>query len=1242
MVLDFVAKAWTTLFSNQFISILDDVDKFTLAEALWRIGLRSSDLMIQMSSTLRESNLTAVFESLWNTSQLKYLRNMLPSNAGLVTILFCFIECASVDLSSKEKSLASILLLVFVRHLGSLDNIDSNQKLVDISVYFTKDFIMCCMQILLRLLSEQNLFIQDISCLVLCHLYNLARTIDNRNESTSKYDIHRLIASDVIATITREKRTIAPAGVSVAGESTSTSSASTVDTPAQISDLLREALNRARQPGTGANQQDGDALLEAANSMIREMPPNQPSSNNNSSESSRYSTIYSSICKIARKSSDPGLLFAMLSLIKRDPNHSCIGTNKLLSDIYEEYRPRAIEFNSKSISSIIPVIFQHKFDPTSSIREVMKVLWDQIVLASYPQALWTFETEILELLTHNLSSAQWRDREAACNALETYLPQRPWQVIRSRIDILWTSALRLIDDMRESTRNAGIKFAKILSELILQRCDKSFQIDGVPAVDIIRDTIDTFMDLIMEKGLFTSSQVSIAFSLGIIIRIVDLAGVLLQNWFPKLISVLIEAMSALEPGNLQYLQFHTSRMQLSVDDLESFRVQLAQQSPMQEALDKCLQHIGDKNLAEVMQSICFHLNRGVGLATRIAAAQSISKITERYPKVLQEQEYTAKAFHLIVETLTMSSHLSPAMKRSFVNAQGALAKISSSDVVVAELSLLLMRYKSLGRDESQVGPVIATTIHEIVKRSGDGISFKHALWPELLSLSFIGSFEADEEAKSTWTSIWNDVLTLSGGGTKILALLRSLSLLLPLILVFLNDNSWKRRVQGLQALSDIILTLPSQQVAPNIGQLVEVLLKMISGHAWTGKHYLYSTISSIMSRCSHRLDYSSNFELDAVLVLVDTLTDQSYTIVKVRDLERNNDNEDLGPDDAGPIEKEMVQFGESRDIEKLYSSWRLLPFPLIQLLINECDRSSCSKVAMDKDYPLYCAKAISTIPWADISNSKPEIFINILPTLCQQADIMYSLNSQKLNNAQSIESVTKKLSTAVAIPMPPNRSSAKLKSASALFGNRYGGTVSADSSHLKVRTAGQKRGLEGPSSSESSLSQSSEIADEDEIKSSRDPAYRLKFIECISSGWILPVNLSGENRDEYNRLASGVLRWIWNHSSKEIWSIRVASLKLLARIVLSEFPGMSNIDEAVQSTITCIEKAVTAEKKYSKVRAAGLEALEVLVSSKLIVGHAYFAGSDNIVKNIARVGLADSEPIVVQIATRIVNYLDKT
>lgn len=148
---------------------------------------------------------------------------------------------------------------------------------------------------------------------------------------------------------------------------------------------------------------------------------------------------------------------------------------------------------------------------------------------------------------------------------------------------------------------------------------------------IVQEVIDFIVPLLLEKGLVAPSAEARGFCLGVLLKIVQvnvdvpassnaqavglpflrqappssrvprtqaryrLQEEPLDKWLPDLIAALVESMSALEPRVLQYMQFHTSRMQLSDEELEQARIKMAQSSPMQEALNCCLQRLTTRN-----------------------------------------------------------------------------------------------------------------------------------------------------------------------------------------------------------------------------------------------------------------------------------------------------------------------------------------------------------------------------------------------------------------------------------------------------------------------------------------------------------------------------------------------------------------------------------------------------------------------------------------------------------------------
>ena len=126
----------------------------------------------------------------------------------------------------------------------------------------------------------------------------------------------------------------------------------------------------------------------------------------------------------------------------------------------------------------------------------------------------------------------------------------------------------------------------------------------------------------------------------------------------------------------------------TLSSLEDMRIKLSQSSPLQTALDFCLNSLNqvvllvDKQstLYEVIHTLSVALTRGVGLATRVVAAQSLTQIVDRHQMLLSSGAASLKpiiaAFQSLVWILTESSSmLSPALQSAAVSAFGAIVKV---------------------------------------------------------------------------------------------------------------------------------------------------------------------------------------------------------------------------------------------------------------------------------------------------------------------------------------------------------------------------------------------------------------------------------------------------------------------------------------------------------------------------------------------------------------------------------------
>jgi Asp-tRNA(Asn)/Glu-tRNA(Gln) amidotransferase C subunit len=135
------------------------------------------------------------------------------------------------------------------------------------------------------------------------------------------------------------------------------------------------------------------------------------------------------------------------------------------------------------------------------------------------------------------------------------------------------------------------------------------------------------------------------------------------------------------------MQFHTARLRISEEELESMRIKMSQSSPLHDALEVCLsalQHAvlhdsTSRIVPEVIAGLCGQLQRGVGLPTRVAAAQALSQMVERYPAYLVPgstgAKSTAEAFRSIIWSLSQAPNMATSLKKAMTSAFGVLSKV---------------------------------------------------------------------------------------------------------------------------------------------------------------------------------------------------------------------------------------------------------------------------------------------------------------------------------------------------------------------------------------------------------------------------------------------------------------------------------------------------------------------------------------------------------------------------------------
>jgi hypothetical protein len=712
--------------------------------------------------------------------------------------------------------------------------------------------------------------------------------------------------------------------------------------------------------------------------------------------------VYTTACKVAKKTGDPSVVFAVLALIQRDPSFG-IGESSLLRFTYQS---PVVHIDKKKTKDLLPSLFLAKYDPSPPIRALMKQLWHTLITAQGLQKLLVvLQNEVIKYLCTSLNSKQWREREAACCALEAFLPLRPWSVVRALGDDLWSSGMSVLDDVRDSTRIAAVGLMKALSDQVTRACNPE---ESGSSFAIVDDAVAFILPILLDKGLVAPSQEARGFTLGVLVKLIKSSRFALKEWLVRLVAVLVESMSALEPKTLQYMQFHTARLQINDEELENMRVRLSRQSPMQEALDACLQALAGRPLDVPQAALALRtqLQSGVGLATRVAAVQSLSYLADTLPGEIGGSEHGSKAFRTIVDSLIYSPQMAVTLKKALLGGLGSLAKVVNAELLASVCEELISRYEVLGRDDGSEAPVIASCLFQIVTRAGDRL-LDDCAWSRLLACTYVGTSDTNRDAQEVWTKLWPEVLSGSTTGTKTAALLRVLPIIVKLVVVLLSDLAWDKRKQAVAVIADLTVSLNSNHLSPCVGGVVEALLRCIPGRIWTGQAEALETLSSVVSKC-----YPTG-NIDLFAPATNLLVKRFLSSDNGGDSRKDRQKEEIREHPCGDSRDEIIftldnaivkkssvllatdsqqldtasialsiEIAEADYFSTLKSryadssldskkesgseiyAWRLSLQGLITLLLHEAQRG-------DREYRLSAARALSTLPWTAMS-SVPE------------------------------------------------------------------------------------------------------------------------------------------------------------------------------------------------------------------------------------------------------------------------------
>lgn len=666
-----------------------------------------------------------------------------------------------------------------------------------------------------------------------------------------------------------------------------------------------------------------------------------------------------------------------------------------------------------------------------------------------------------------------------------------------------------------------------LSELIIRACDPLES-----SINRVKRAINFIVPWLLDKGLLESSQDILGFNFNVLLRVIKVSGVHLKVYIVRTIGMLVEAMSALEPRALQYLEFHTHTLNISAEDYESTRLRLAEDSPMQKSLEGCLKSLGPESVIPTMAILRDAIQFGVGLTTKVSAARSITLIAERYPECLGTEG--ASIFSSIIHTITRSPPRYPGLMSAIMSSIRQLAKVIHSEYIAQACQMIIKDYYLNGTASEECRNALAGIILQIVGASA-GKDIGRQCWLETLLVAYVGSFDIAANVADTWCKVFQESLQASCLGDKVSILSLICSQILDAGNVLLWDLNWRRRSQAIAMLADLFSLVPIEN-SNRVPALFLTLLRQLPGQIWSGQDRILDNLATLTCKCRKHYDYSLSKE---VILVIGESKITSETLLH----------------ETHPVEVEKELIGDS---------WSISLRGVMNLFLHEARRG-------DSDYRLAAVIAMTSL---SRSFNGIENQLVLVDTIEEVTAFLHVANSQELCATTGGE-------------LAPKLKSSTHRSAFDIFGSRYG----IELSNKKCRPLGHSNAsssfsenLETPK--ELPVSSANNLLPP--VRLQIDPALRVKMLEFIAHSW--PMSRKDGELDPHLASRKGELvMYLKSAAVNEIWSIRRAALTCLSAII-----NFNTDKDDVHEIAKIIEGSLN-EKKYSLVRRSAIECLRSLV-----------------------------------------------
>lgn len=174
----------------------------------------------------------------------------------------------------------------------------------------------------------------------------------------------------------------------------------------------------------------------------------------------------------------------------------------------------------------------------------------------------------------------------------------------------------MLDDIKGSVRQAAANLSRVLTGLVL----RTLEADTASSSNANKMLESVIPFIFSPSGLESSAEAVQASSLKTLLEIVKKAKVTtLRPFVPDLVENLLGLFTSLESAVVNYLYLNASKYNIEEIEIDSARLQGVRNSPLMEAIDRCLEALDDETMSKLSTKLQDSMRAAVGMPSKVRA-----------------------------------------------------------------------------------------------------------------------------------------------------------------------------------------------------------------------------------------------------------------------------------------------------------------------------------------------------------------------------------------------------------------------------------------------------------------------------------------------------------------------------------------------------------------------------------------------------------------------------------------------